>query len=223
MEHSWPGPWGLLQEKRILVWKLLQTRRSVVEWCCTSLYGILVLECVAVLEKVSVLYSTNAWQFRQLQKHFCYPNSRFSAPTSIPSANCRIKEKRKKKDGWLAVIKEALTLWSKAGVASPEWPKIQRLILVVLWPASLLTGGKEALCLAVSMKGRRDRNVEKEWRLMRTREEGKSGEGWGGEGWEDSGLRKQGQKQKQWLQLPQGKMRTERQTLTVDESNFSGC
>lgn len=40
---------------------------------------------------------------------------------------------------------------------------------------------------------------------------------------EDSGLRKQWQKRKQWLQLPQGKMRTERQTLTVGESNFSGC
>ena len=40
---------------------------------------------------------------------------------------------------------------------------------------------------------------------------------------EDSGLGKRRQKQKQWLQLPQGKMRTERQTLTVDKSNFSGC
>lgn len=179
MEHSWPGPWGLLQEKRILVWKLLQTRHSVVEWCCTSLHGILVLECVAVFEKVSVLCSTNAWQFRQLQKHFRYPIPGFQLPQASRVPIIELRKKGKKKDAWLAVIKEALIVWSKAGVAGPEWPRIQRLILVILWQLADWREGKEPCAWQCPWRAEHDRNVEKGWRLMRTREEGKSGEGWG--------------------------------------------
>lgn len=45
--------------------------------------------------------------------------------------------------------------------------------------ACWLEGGKEPCAWQCPWRAERDRNVEKGWRLMRAREEGKSGEGWG--------------------------------------------